>query len=99
MVGLQTSTRAKPAPPVVAKKNITEIERKFQNTRPLLIELTKKPQPILQSLGSEGDAVVSFWSFMVVLLLLLFDRLVYSLLLSFYERADTELQKKQRGDF
>jgi hypothetical protein len=30
------------------------------------IELTKNPQPILQSFGSEGDAVVSFWSFMIV---------------------------------
>lgn len=30
----------------------------------LLLLLTKNPQPILHSLGSEGDAVVSFWSFM-----------------------------------
>ena len=46
---------------VAKKKNIMELERISnykENSR--LVLLTKNPQPILQSLGSEGDAVVSF---------------------------------------
>jgi hypothetical protein len=41
-----------------------------KSARQEMEELTKKPQPILHSLGSAWElAVVSFWSFMVVLLL------------------------------
>lgn len=60
------------------KKNITELERilnQQQSRESRSLSLTKNPQPILQSLGSEGDAVVSFWSFMMVVLLVLW--LVY----------------------
>ena len=57
-------------PAVAKKKNIIETRTNFkittESSRSVL--LTKNPQPILQSLGSEGDVVVSFWSFMVLLL-------------------------------
>ena len=54
--------------PSLKKRTSSKLGQNFKLTRESSrsVLLTKNPQPILQSLGSEGDAVVSFWSFMVV---------------------------------